>query len=223
MEEEKEIVTQEQETEDNEESTLVIEKKRYSISYDMFENAYTVFQKKYVYPRAYIMCGILTALAIANVINTAVGGAKGNLLSYILIAACIALAAINIYNPKKVKRNLMESIKGIENDVYTLEVYPDKLTIGTVLDPVEQRDNEPEEYEEVFGDVTPSPEEIQKSDVYINSTLRVTERSDYFMVYIKKSMFYVIPKSALTDEEIRTFASYFNDRIGNYFACEADK
>ena len=229
MEENKEIeqeltqVTETAQTEEEEQQELVIEKKRYSISYDMFENAYTVFQKKYVYPRAYIMCGLLVALAIANIVNTILGGAKGGIMSYLLVAACLALAAVNIYNPKKVKKNLMQSIRGIENDVYTLEVLPDKLTIGTVLDPIEQRDSEPEEYEEVFGDTEPAPEEIQKSDVYINSQLRVTERADYFMVYIKRSMFYVIPKHALTDEEKVRLAMYFSSKLGKYFVCEADK
>ena len=204
------------------EQELVIEPKRYSISYGMFDNAYTVFQKKYVYPRAYIMCGVLLALAIANIVNTVINNAN-SMMSYLLVAACLALAAINIYNPRKVKRNLMQSISGIENDVYTLEVHPDKLVIGTVLDPVEQRDSEPEEYEEVFGDTGEDNEEIQKSEVYINSQLRVTERAEFFMVYIKKSMFYVIPKHALTDEETSKLALYFSSKLGKYFTCEADK
>lgn len=232
MEENKEIEqeltqvsdTAEVETEAEQElaEELVIEKKRYSISYEMFDNAYTVFQKKYVYPRAYIMCGLLAALAVANIVNTIISGAN-SIMSYLLVAACLALAAINIYNPRKVKRNLMQSISGIENDVYTLEVYNDKLTIGTVLDPVEQRDEGPEEYEEVFGDTGTQPEDIQKSDIYINSTLRVTERAEYFMVYIKRSMFYVIPKHALTDDETNKLAVYFSSKLGKYFVCEADK
>ena len=229
MEENKEIeqeltqVPDTADTEEEEQQELVIEKKRYSISYEMFDNSYTVFQKKYVYPRAYIMCGLLVALAIANIINTILGGAKGSYMSYILVAACLALAAVNIYNPRKVKRNLMQSISGIENDVYTLEVFPDKLTFGTVLDPIEQRDSEPEEYEKVFGDNEPAPEDIQKSEVYINSQLRVTERAEYFMVYIKRSMFYVIPKHALTEDEISKLALYFSTKLGKYFTCEADK
>ena len=116
----------------------------------------------------------------------------------------------------------MTSIKGIENDVYTIDVLPDKLIIGTVLDPIENRDSEPEEYEEVFGEIT-KKEDIEASEVYINNTLRVTERKDFFMVYIKKSMFYVIPKSVFTEDEIKKFAMYFAERIDKYFYCEVDK
>ena len=207
-------------TDTDTEKDLIFEKKRYSITYEMFDNAYTVFQSKYVYPRNYILCVVLALAAVGNILNIVLG--NSSYLSYILVAACLALAAINLYNPKKIKRNLMESIRGIENDVYTLEVHPDKLVIGTVIDPVEQNDSEPEEYEEVFGE-TVKQEHIQDTEIYINNTLRVTERADYFMIYIKKSMFYVVPKSALSQEEIRTFALYFSERIGKYFSCEADK
>lgn len=199
----------------------IIENKRYSIPFEMFERAYTLFQKKFVYPRNTVMIAILLLLAAANVVNIAVGRASGT-LTYILIFACLALAAVNWYNPKKIKKNLMNSIKGIEEDVYTLEVLPDKIIIGTVIEPFENSSGEPEEYEEVFGE-TEKPEEIEKSEVYINNTLRVIERSDFFMVYIKKSMFYVIPKICFTDEEIKKFSAYFVERIGKYYLCEADK
>ncbi len=209
-------------TSENENVEKIIESKRYSITFEMFENAYTLFQKKYVYPRSIVMIILLILLAIGNAVNIIVGRSSG-ILSYILIMACLALAAINWYNPRKIKKNLMQSIRGIENDVYTLDILPDKLIIGTVIDPVDENDeSEPEEYEEVFGEVAKT-EEISSSDVYINNTLRVTERKEYFMVYIKKSMFYVIPKSVFTEDEIRKFAMYFAERIDKYFMCEADR
>ncbi len=202
-------------------SERIFETKRYSVPYEMFAEAYTVFQKKYVYPRNYIMCGLLLVLAIGNIINIAIGNAQT--LGYVLVLACLALVAVNLYNPKKIKRNLLESIKGIENDVYTLDILSDKMVVGTVLDPIdENEEKQPEEYEEVFGDVEVQ-EEIKESEIYIDNRLRVTERSEFFIVYIKKSMFYIIPKNIFTDEEISKFAMYFVERIGNSFVCEADK
>ena len=60
---------------------------------------------------------------------------NGETIGYVLVLVCIALAFINWYNPRKLKRNLMESVKGIENDVYTLTIYPERIVIGTVLEP----------------------------------------------------------------------------------------
>ena len=206
-------------TESNENGEKLFETKRYSIPFEMFEEAYTVFQKKYIYPRNLIMSALLILVAIGNIVNIAMGNASN--FGYVLVFACIALAAVNLYNPKKIKKNLLNSVKGIENDVYTLDIYSDKMVVGTVLEPISE-EKEPEEYEEVFGEVAVK-EEILPTDVYINSSLLVTERSEFFMVYIKKSMFYVIPKNVFTDEEISKFAIYFADRIGKKFVCEADK
>lgn len=203
----------------SENTEKLFETKRYSVPYEMFGEAYTVFQKKYVYPRNAVMCVLLLLVAVGNIINIAIG--NSGTLGYVLVFACIALAAVNWFNPKKIKRNLMESVKGIENDVYTLDVYSDKMVVGTVLEPASE-DKEPEEYEEVFGEVAVN-EEIVPTEVYLNSSLLVTERRDFFIVYIKKSMFYIIPKSIFTDDEISRFALYFVDRIGNKFVCEADK
>lgn len=208
-----------QENEVPETAEKLFETKRYSVPYEMFGEAYTVFQKKYVYPRNAVMCILLLLVAVGNIINIAMGNA--GTMGYVLAFACIALAAVNWFNPKKIKRNLMESVKGIENDVYTLDIYSDKMIVGTVLEPVSE-DKEPEEYEEVFGEVAVN-EEIVPTEVYLNSSLLVTERRDFFIIYIKKSMFYIIPKNIFTDDEISRFALYFVDRIGNKFVCEADK
>ncbi|MGN0613590.1 MAG: YcxB family protein [Porcipelethomonas sp.] len=201
------------------EAERIIEKKRYSIPFEMFEEAYNVFQKKYVYPRNMIMCGILILVAIGNIINIVIGNA--GTVGYVLVMACLALAAVNWYNPKKIKKNLLVSIRGIENDVYTLEVLPEKLVVGTVLEPADE-EREPEEYEAVFGE-TAAQEDIEASDIYVNNTLRVTERENFFLIYIKRSMFYIIPKNVFTDEEIQRFSMYFVERIGKYYLCEADK
>ncbi len=218
-EKETEIIENDEAAESSENAEKLFESKRYSIPFEMFEQAYTVFQKKYIYPRNYIMSALLAVVAIGNIVNIAIG--NSGTLGYVLVFACLALAAVNLYNPKKIKRNLLRSVKGIENDVYTLDIYSDKMVVGTVLEPVSE-EREPEEYEEVFGEVAVQ-EEILPTEVYINSSLLVTERRDFFIVYIKKSMFYIIPKNIFTDDEISKFALYFVDRIGNKFVCEADK
>ena len=119
-------------------------KKRYSIPYELFGEAFTVFQKKFVFPRNRVMSVLLLILAAGNVLNIMYG--NGETIGYVLVLVCIALAFINWYNPRKLKRNLMESVKGIENDVYTLTIYPERIVIGTVLEP--EKEKEPEEYEE---------------------------------------------------------------------------
>ena len=193
-------------------------KKRYSIPYELFGEAFTVFQKKFVFPRNRIMSVLLLILAAGNVLNIMYG--KGETIGYVLVLVCIALAFINWYNPRKLKRNLMESVKGIENDVYTLTIYPEKIVIGTVLEP--EKEKEPEEYEEVFGEI-PVKEDIADTEIYLNKNVKVIERKNFFMIYIKKSMFYVVPKEPLTQEEIEIMNLLFQKQLDKNFICEASK
>ena len=193
-------------------------KKRYSIPYELFGEAFTVFQKKFVFPRNRIMSVLLLILAAGNVLNIMYG--KGETIGYVLVLVCIALAFINWYNPRKLKRNLMESVKGIENDVYTLTIYPERIVIGTVLEP--EKEKEPEEYEEVFGEI-PVKEDIADTEIYLNKNVKVIERKNFFMIYIKKSMFYVVPKETLTQEEIELMNLHFQKQLDKNFICEASK
>ena len=195
-----------------------LEKKRYSIPYELFGEAFTVFQKKFVFPRNRIMSVLLLILAAGNVLNIMYG--KGETIGYVLVLVCIALAFINWYNPRKLKRNLMESVKGIENDVYTLTIYPERIVIGTVLEP--EKEKEPEEYEEVFGEI-PVKEDIADTEIYLNKNVKVIERKNFFMIYIKKSMFYVVPKEPLTQEEIEIMNLHFQKQLDKNFICEASK
>ncbi|MCU6719187.1 MULTISPECIES: YcxB family protein [Porcipelethomonas] len=193
-------------------------KKRYSIPYELFGEAFTVFQKKFVFPRNRIMSVLLLIFAAGNVLNIMYG--NGETIGYVLVLVCIALAFINWYNPRKLKRNLMESVKGIENDVYTLTIYPERIVIGTVLEP--ENEKEPEEYEEVFGEI-PIKEDIADTEIYLNKNVKVIERKNFFMIYIKKSMFYVVPKETLTQEEIEIMNLHFQKQLDKNFICEASK
>lgn len=193
-------------------------KKRYSIPYELFGEAFTVFQKKFVFPRNRIMSILLLILAAGNVLNIMYG--SGETIGYVLVVVCIALAFVNWYNPRKLKRNLMESIKGIENDVYTLTIFPERMVIGTVLEPEEKK--EPEEYEEVFGEI-PMKEDIADTEIFLNKNVKVIERKNFFMIYIKKSMFYVVPKETMTQEEIEIMNLHFQKQLDKNFICEASK
>lgn len=193
-------------------------KKRYSIPYELFGEAFTVFQKKFVFPRNRIMSVLLLIFAAGNVLNIMYG--NGETIGYVLVLVCIALAFINWYNPRKLKRSLMESVKGIENDVYTLTIYPERIVIGTVLEP--ENEKEPEEYEEVFGEI-PIKEDIADTEIYLNKNVKVIERKNFFMIYIKKSMFYVVPKETLTQEEIEIMNLHFQKQLDKNFICEASK
>lgn len=188
----------------------IILERRYSIPYEMFGKAFDSFQKRFVYPRNNIIAVILLIAAAANIYSIIKG--NGSTMGYVLVLACVALAFVNWYNPRKLRKNLMESIKGIEGDVYRLRLMPDKLVIGTVLEPESAEPKPKEEYEAVFED-TPAPEQIADSEIYLTKDVFVMDKPDFIMVYLKRAMFYVIPKKDFSEEEVTLMQLHFQKQL----------
>lgn len=175
--------------------------KEYDIPYEIFGEAYKEFQKKYVLPRSYILMGIFLLIGVCYIYSAVKD--PDNTLAYILVVACFCMAGINWYNPRRIRRSLMEGIRGIENERYKLSLYDTYLEIATVSVPQDSETAENDEEKELFGD---EPEEIiESSKLYFNNGLRVIEKEDFFMTYQMKEMFYVIPKKNFTQEETDIF------------------
>lgn len=180
--------------------------KEYSIPYEIFGEAYTEFQKKYVNKRSYILMGIFIALGLVYVWSAIKD--PSNTLAYLLMVVCFAFAGINWYNPKRIRRTLMEGIKGLEDEKYRFELFESHIEISTLI-PEKEDENDKENdinselEEELFGD---SPDEVSESSkLYFNDRLKISEKDNFFMLYQFKELFYVVPKSDFSAEELEIF------------------
>ena len=180
--------------------------KEYSIPYEIFGEAYTEFQKKYVNKRSYILMGIFIALGLVYVWSAIKD--PSNTLAYLLMVVCFAFAGINWYNPKRIRRTLMEGIKGLEDEKYRFELFESHIEISTLI-PEKEDENDKENdinselEEELFGD---SPDEVSESSkLYFNDRLKISEKDNFFMLYQLKELFYVVPKSDFSAEELEIF------------------
>ena len=180
--------------------------KEYSIPYEIFGEAYTEFQKKYVNKRSYILMGIFIALGLVYVWSAIKD--PSNTLAYLLMVVCFAFAGINWFNPKRIRRTLMEGIKGLEDEKYRFELFESHIEISTLI-PEKEDENDKENdinselEEELFGD---SPDEVSESSkLYFNDRLKISEKDNFFMLYQLKELFYVVPKSDFSAEELEIF------------------
>ncbi|MBQ8298063.1 MAG: YcxB family protein [Ruminococcus sp.] len=190
--------------------------KEYTIPYDIFKDAYTAFQKKNIYPRTYLFMGLFIVLAVIYIF--AAVDDPSNKLSYVLIFVCLALAVREWYNPRKIRRTLLDTIRseGLENEVYRLCVGDDFLEISTL--PHENVENsEPEPQEESAEDDDSGYEEDEhpeKSVIPINSELSVQEHDEFFLIHIRKKMFYVVPKKDFSEPELEIIRGLNADAAG---------
>lgn len=180
--------------------------KEYTIPFEVFKKAYDAFQKKNVYPKSYIFMGLFLIIAIIYIF-AAIESPK-NTLAYVLILISLGLAFREWYNPKKIRRNLLDAVQALGEEKYRLCIDDEWIEISTITeDSVENSDDETknsdEESDNEEDQETDMPEDYPESSrIPINSEITVQEYDQFFLLHIKKRMFYIIPKEGFTEYEL---------------------
>ena len=192
--------------------------REYGIPTSLYGTAFKVFQKKYVYPRNWIMTAVFAGVAVYYIYSASKD--MENMLYWLLAAVCLALIASLWYNPHKLRKNLIKSVENISDDLYRIEIFDDRMTVEMIM-PETESDSEKEEKTDDEGIDTEffAQEENQNEKTVINfgSNVAVIEKQDFFLVYILKSVFYIIPKNAFSDDENETMRKHFEDKLGKNF------
>ena len=201
--------------EENKNDGLLLEK-QYQIPFDMFRNAFIAFQRKFVYPKTYAIMGVLAVVIGIYAYFIIYGGENANRSLYcIIILFCLVMMAFQWMNPRKIRMNLMEGVREIEDDQYRLRIFPEYLEIGTILPP---EDKEAAGADELFDD-TPE-EDFSGTRIHYNKGMHMIEYPAFFMIYQQKTMFYVVPKSAFTEEELEIMRVHFSQRLEKNFSSK---
>ena len=187
----------------------------YHIPLAMFDDAFRAFQKKYVYPQNILLTAVL--LAIAGVYVHAAVKDNTQTLAYLLVVACIAVILVRWYRTFKLRRSVHEALKDVEQDTYELSVYEEGLVIRTKDAPkpaAEETPAEPEPeapdtaekpengFQQLFPEEPADSEPVPPTELPFGTGLKIMEFPEYFMAYVVKQNFYVIPKKDFSDDEI---------------------
>ncbi|MBQ8078691.1 MAG: YcxB family protein [Oscillospiraceae bacterium] len=192
-----------------EQQEAMLLEKQYKIPFALFREAFIAFQKKFVFPRNYAIMAVF--LIVAGIYSYFVvnGSDQQRPIYCMIVVFCIVMCAMQWYNPRKIRRNLLEGVREIEEDRYRLRIYPGYLEIGTMLEP---EDSTAQETDALFDD---EPEEdFSGTRIYYNKGLHVHEYDSFLMIYQNKTMFYVIPKSVFTQEELGLLRQHFSNALG---------
>lgn len=185
--------------------------KQYHIPIEMFRSAFVAFQRKYVYPRNYAMMAVFLVVACIYAYYVVIGTDQQRPIYCMIILVCAVMIGFQWYNPRKVRRNLMQAVRELEDDLYELRIFPEYLEIGTIL-PDEEITEEQAEADALFEDVP--QENFSGTRIYYSKALKVTEYRDFFIVYMVKVNFYVLPKKDFSEEEIKTLRETFSKNLG---------
>lgn len=194
----------------------------YHIPLELFDTAFRTFQKKYVYPKNIAITLILAA--IAGVYVHAALTHPEQTLSSLLLAICIGMIFSLWYKMFKLRRSVHDALKEVGQDVYRLKLFADGMLISTEdaksvekqALPEEKAPELPAEKPEGNGFAQIFPEEpaeanepIPPTEIAFGSGVKITDCGDYFMVYLIRQNFYVIPKKDFSDAEIKQMQEIF--------------
>ena len=174
----------------------------YTITVDDYDKAFHEVQKKFEFGRNTIFTVLVGIVGILNLI-TAIQKYPDNNNNVMLVAICLVFIIILWVMPAKRRKTLREALSTIEDDSYETEVYDDKIKIS-VVPKINPETNEPFEV---------SPKII----FYETDLPYVIEIPDEFVIYIKKQMFYVIPKRFLSEEQIETVRKEFSEKAKKFY------
>lgn len=175
--------------------------KIYKISNNMFREGFTAYQKKFVYPKNYLFMAVFFVLAL----NFVYGAVKApeNYFAYIMIAVCLALMVKEWFNPRRMRRAVIDTIRDIGEQEY-------KITVGDGW--VEFSTSEQENVENfVENENATELSTIQRGDVenepvpptrIENDRLKILEYDRFFLLADGKIMFYIVPKDDFSQAEI---------------------
>ena len=169
------------------------------IPLEMFANAFKDFQKKFVYPKNIAMTVVGGLIAIAYIYSLIQD--PSNSVCIMIIIGCAFLISMTWLKPLMVRKNLLNSIDGIQEDRYIFELFDTKVGISTFDSPETQQAEEETEEDDFFKEIN-KEEEIPKTIINFNmGGVKVLEKKDYFIIYIVRHMFYIVPKEHFSDEE----------------------
>jgi hypothetical protein len=183
------------------ENILIPDTKPFQITPDIYGQAYKTYQNMFVYPKNRIMQLLLLILAV----DFGYHGGKdpSNKMAFILMFVCLALIAVLWFNPRKMRRSVMDVVREIEGDEYIFNLYEDRMSFRTLPPDTQETDDVPAE----------------PSVLYLNSEMKASEKAEFFLICKGKQLFYVLPKYALNDNQADILRDTLKNNLGKRFRC----
>ena len=182
----------------------------YESKADEILKGYKTYQKKYVF-KSLIWKMLLVALALTSSVMMIMTAEKGEVMPVFCLLVSVSVGVWFITQPINNKKNLKKGLDSLEGIKYEAEFYTDKVKISTVSEetPQEQKPDgqgSAETAEQTEADLAiygeNKEEEPPATVIHLDSPIvDLLEKEDMFILVVKKSYVFIIPKTAFTAEE----------------------
>lgn len=186
--------------------------KQYTVTRELYEKGFIAFQKKFVYPKNIILSAAYAAFAAFNIFYFVKDGS----LPRIIFAAVFAGIAVSLWTgSKSVRRKFLDAISSCAGlDIYKIDVFDDKILISTLPDTSQDTPGDDDDFFSSPSDSQP----IEPSELRLdNSYLKAVEKEDFIMLYLVRSVFFIVPKNAFSSDELDSFTALLKNALGKKY------
>ncbi len=167
----------------------------YGFEQESWLEGYDMYYKLYRRRRTIAFVVLFLVLALLFVQQVVLDPSYG--VGWMCLAICLAVAVVYALSPWYERKNVIKALPAIENDRYVMKIYPNKITIRTIIPEEDSQYLEPDE----SGNLKPYPEIPETVIDLTDKTLKTAETDMMFAVYTKYTQS-IIPKGDLREEEI---------------------
>ncbi|MCD8005448.1 MAG: hypothetical protein LUF29_00510, partial [Oscillospiraceae bacterium] len=167
----------------------------YGFDQESWLEGYDTYYKLYRRRRTIIFVALFLVLALLFVQQVVMDPSYG--VGWMCLAICLAVAVVYALSPWYERKNVIKALPAIENDRYVMKIYPEKITIRTILPEDDSEYLEPDE----SGNLKPYPEIPETVIDLTDKTLKTAETDKMFGIFTKYTQC-IIPKKDVSEEEL---------------------
>lgn len=178
-------------------------KGQYESKADDVIKGYKIYQKKYVI-KSLIPKMLLVLLALASSVMMIMTAEQGDVMPIFCLMISVAVGIWFISQPITNVKKFRKGLEFLEGTKYEAEFYTDKVKISMPeANAAETEADEPiAEQTEADLALDGEKEEVPATVIHLDSPIvDLLEKDDMFILIVKKSYVFIIPKTAFTAEE----------------------
>lgn len=173
----------------------LLAKGRYKSCAETILSGYKTYRKKYVI-KSVVLKMLVVLIALASSIMMLLTS-EDSMMPVFMIMVCVVIGVYFVSEPINHAKKLKNGLADIEGTEYEVEITDQTVKISTVQQ--DTPESEPTETSEE------NPEdEIPATVIHLDSPIvDFIDREDMFIICVKKSYVFIIPKSAFTEDEVQ--------------------
>lgn len=217
----------------NNREEVLLAKGRYKSDPETILLGYKTYQKKYVV-KSLVFKMLLVLLALASSIMMLITTDGTPTMPAMMILICVAIGAYFISEPINNRKKLKKGLEIADGTEYEAVITDRTLKISTVELPKTDETDDNAENEEKSAEensentASAGDTEAEKKDDDIPATIihldshivDFIDRDGMFIVCVKKSYVFIIPKSAFTEEEVQNTREKLSSIMGIRYKLE---